>query len=372
MADLWYFTCEGKQMEPVTSAELTQLAGSGFLRADDLVWKEGMANWTKAGETPQLSSAFAGAGSSTPTAAPRSDAPVRTRTRDDDDDRPRRRRRRESEDDDRDSGRPRRGAEPAKGMSGRTIGLIIGAVALAVAAVIVLAIVLAVRSRGTLISSYSVELPANSNSFREFHFEVGILYDFRVISDSETDVDLIIEDANGVPIDGDDSEGRNSHLIWSPAVAGKYRVKLSNLDFAIRNRSQVTISNIGTTPVPRGNGPPMVAQRPFPAVFQKDFGPAGANPFLKQDVVGPVQSKVDWDHTVAFRLSKKVEVTIVADNPANLVDLFIIDPKGKQVAAAVGPNGRLSFTALSNRSYVFRIRNRGNQPVNCTISYTRP
>ena len=30
MAEMWYYTCEGKQMEPVTTAELKKLAASGY------------------------------------------------------------------------------------------------------------------------------------------------------------------------------------------------------------------------------------------------------------------------------------------------------------------------------------------------------
>ena len=53
-SDLWYYASGGKQMEPVTAAELRQLAGSGFLQPTDLIWKEGMANWVKASAMKNL------------------------------------------------------------------------------------------------------------------------------------------------------------------------------------------------------------------------------------------------------------------------------------------------------------------------------
>ena len=48
MANLWYYTSEGKQMKPVSGAELKQLAASGLLRPTDLVWTEGMPKWVRA------------------------------------------------------------------------------------------------------------------------------------------------------------------------------------------------------------------------------------------------------------------------------------------------------------------------------------
>ena len=146
MADLWYFTCEDKQMEPVTSAELKQLVSSGFVRRNDLVWKEGMSAWTKAGELPELMSIAAAA----PAPAAHKRETPRSRPMDDDLDEPRpRRRRRSEEDDDRDwdDDRPRRrrDREPAKGMSGLTLGLIIGGSVLAVLVLVIIGVAFASR-----------------------------------------------------------------------------------------------------------------------------------------------------------------------------------------------------------------------------------
>src|SRR3954463_12480282 len=54
MSELWYFTCEGKQMEPVTTSGLKQLGSSGYLRGADMVWQEGMPTWVKAERIPGL------------------------------------------------------------------------------------------------------------------------------------------------------------------------------------------------------------------------------------------------------------------------------------------------------------------------------
>src|SRR2546421_8359958 len=54
MAEIWYYTNDGKQMGPVTTAELKRLAASGSLKPTDLVWKDGMPNWVRASSTRDL------------------------------------------------------------------------------------------------------------------------------------------------------------------------------------------------------------------------------------------------------------------------------------------------------------------------------
>lgn len=130
MSQDWYYSVEGSQQGPVTAAELKKLATDGKLKPDDLVWKDGMAEWKPASTIKGL---FGAGGSSPGVAAAKVDEPVakadperddrpsrrgrdeddedrpRRRSRDEDDedeDRPRNRRR--VEDDDEDEDRPRR------------------------------------------------------------------------------------------------------------------------------------------------------------------------------------------------------------------------------------------------------------------------
>ena len=44
----WYFARGNKQMGPVSAVDLKRLAAAGELLPDDLVWREGLAEWTKA------------------------------------------------------------------------------------------------------------------------------------------------------------------------------------------------------------------------------------------------------------------------------------------------------------------------------------
>jgi TM2 domain-containing membrane protein YozV len=71
MASEWYYSHGGQRHGPVSSDQLKELVASGKLRADDLIWKEGMDNWMPAGKSKKL---FPG----TPAAAgPASAAPAR-------------------------------------------------------------------------------------------------------------------------------------------------------------------------------------------------------------------------------------------------------------------------------------------------------
>lgn len=50
----WFFARDNKQQGPVSAAELKQLAQTGQLRQEDLVWREGMADWLPAGKVKGL------------------------------------------------------------------------------------------------------------------------------------------------------------------------------------------------------------------------------------------------------------------------------------------------------------------------------
>lgn len=54
MASEWYYSRDGEDRGPVSSAELKSLAAKGLLRRTDLLWKEGMAEWKPAGDFSRL------------------------------------------------------------------------------------------------------------------------------------------------------------------------------------------------------------------------------------------------------------------------------------------------------------------------------
>jgi hypothetical protein len=64
----WYYASGGQQRGPVKTAQLKQMATAGELKPDDLVWCDGMANWSPASTVKGLFAANAArAGDSSPT-----------------------------------------------------------------------------------------------------------------------------------------------------------------------------------------------------------------------------------------------------------------------------------------------------------------
>jgi hypothetical protein len=50
----WFYAADGKQQGPVADAQLRDLIGRGTVRADTLVWSDGMSGWQAAGQVPGL------------------------------------------------------------------------------------------------------------------------------------------------------------------------------------------------------------------------------------------------------------------------------------------------------------------------------
>lgn len=69
----WFYASQGQQQGPCPEAQLRDLMARGVVRADTLVWSEGMAGWQKAGEIPELMS-----GGASPPAVPQSGVSVST------------------------------------------------------------------------------------------------------------------------------------------------------------------------------------------------------------------------------------------------------------------------------------------------------
>jgi hypothetical protein len=50
----WFYAANGQQQGPFPDSQLRDLIANGIVRADTLVWTEGMTGWQKAGEVPGL------------------------------------------------------------------------------------------------------------------------------------------------------------------------------------------------------------------------------------------------------------------------------------------------------------------------------
>ena len=54
MSKQWFYAANGQQQGPYPEAQFRDLIANGTVRADILVWSEGMAGWQKAAEIPGL------------------------------------------------------------------------------------------------------------------------------------------------------------------------------------------------------------------------------------------------------------------------------------------------------------------------------
>jgi len=54
----WFFAANGQQQGPYPEAQFRDLIARGTVNAQTLVWSEGMAGWTAAGQVTELASVF--------------------------------------------------------------------------------------------------------------------------------------------------------------------------------------------------------------------------------------------------------------------------------------------------------------------------
>ncbi|MGE0533482.1 MAG: DUF4339 domain-containing protein [Pirellulales bacterium] len=54
MPNEWFYAVDGRQAGPVAESMLKQLIGSGQVRPQDLVWREGMPDWQPIAQVPGL------------------------------------------------------------------------------------------------------------------------------------------------------------------------------------------------------------------------------------------------------------------------------------------------------------------------------
>jgi hypothetical protein len=273
MADLWYYTKDGRQQEPVSAVELKRLATAGTLTSTDLVWKEGMAEWAQAGTVKGLfpsaaagsAYGFAPASRTEPRPVPedrerlprsrsRSDAaeddelddrPRRKRPAEDDDDelddRPRRRRRRDDDEDD-DDFRPRRRRRHAGMSAGAKAAIIGGAVVLGL--VVIVGIVIFALSGGGATRSFS--LNSNEKTHFNLRFTKGKTVEIWVRSNGNSDVDLFVFDATGREVAKDDGFDKDCYVRFTPASTQTYKVEVWNRMLEardVRGRMEVKLRN---------------------------------------------------------------------------------------------------------------------------------
>jgi hypothetical protein len=70
---------------------------------------------------------------------------------------------------------------------------------------------------------------ANSTDVYEIEFVVGVPVQVHVIGDGDTDIDAFVYDPLGRLVASDTGPTDNCHVTFTPAMAGKYTIKIKNL-----------------------------------------------------------------------------------------------------------------------------------------------
>ena len=110
MSQEWYYSVEGDRQGPVSAQELKKLVEAGSIKASDLVWKDGMADWVPAKTIKGLFAAGASSGGTPAASAPTKTAEPKEAADDiAEDDRPKKRREvAKRDDDEEDEPRPKK------------------------------------------------------------------------------------------------------------------------------------------------------------------------------------------------------------------------------------------------------------------------
>jgi hypothetical protein len=379
MAEMWYYTTEGKQQDPVTIKELRRLIGEGILKPTDMVWKDGMARWIRASSVKELfpdpNSAldqyFSNGKAELRTvavpvpvgAAPETNAVKQASAppADGSDQRPR-----PIEDDERAPASRRRPPAKSGGSLGIIVMLILGALLLLGALGVGVAILIVVAqdtggkiNPNNLIKSkaeYNIQLAAGSSDVRHFSLRKGVEYEFTVKTQANqkgVDVDLFIHDSRGREMASDIADDPDCRLLFTADRDGEYRVTVTNV--INPNRPVVPVQcKVVIREVKQGPPKDEVKDTPLPPGVRESKG-------LDAAMMIPIGKE---DNTKKFRVraGHKANFTFVPSNPGPKTDfnLIVVNDKDNEVIAQdVGPEpgAKVSFTLPTTEIVTVRIIN---------------
>ena len=288
MAELWYYTREGKAMDPVSQAQLKKLAASGQLRPTDLVWKEGMPKWVRAGSAKELYGdedlpGVAAAADEPPETIPGPRRRRRFRAAEDDDGFEDRQPRRPRDSDD--DKRPRR----KRGLStGAKVGITAGI--LVTVLLVVGVVLLVVLGGGTQSRSFSVA--AGQRQDFQISFKAGNKVEIWVKSTGRSDVDLYVYDANNRLVEFDDGDSSDCYVRFLAGKSQTFRVEVRNvrrLDQPWRNGP-----NSGTLTFKEG---PLAPGEVRPPEFTNRL-PGGGRPVGEFNAPFTTTNRLTWNDPV--------------------------------------------------------------------------
>ncbi|MBX9682071.1 MAG: DUF4339 domain-containing protein [Gemmataceae bacterium] len=411
MSALWYYSSNGKQMDPVPMSELQRLAANGSLKQSDLVWKDGMASWVKASTVNGLFVASASPSASAIVPAKASAAaPAKSRATlasRDDEDRPRRK---QFDDDYDDDDRPRKRRKPRdeSGGLGLKIALIGGGSVLALVIVIVIIVVAvgssrrnagpapiafnnvnnenpipAVQPGAVEVLNFSANLAERQTESRSVQLKAGHSYEGRLRGDGPSDVDIFIRNPNNQEIASDDTIGPNGYVRFFAPMDGQYTVIVVNVGPG-RNRANVVISQLA--------GAAVAVAPPFnpPGFNPPGFNPPGFNPpqppIIKPPVFNPPvfnpPGMAGGNRINIGRLGARQRFTVNRDFPAGQmvrirvesttigpadVDLFI-NRNGQRVVSDTGLSSQC-FAPFQSQggTHEIEVVNLGPGSATCTL-----
>jgi hypothetical protein len=389
--EMWYYTTEGKQMDPVSIRELRRLVEDGLLKPTDMVWKDGMARWIRASSVKELfpdpgseldkyfatsgnqsAAAAIPANSTDTTPAPAPSKPS-AKIDDDDEPRPQRRKRRSAgaDDDDRPS---RRGVDPKASNSGIILIAVILGGGLVLFAVVVGVLILIFARGGPArpAQGVAIENPVpvplvNKNASyveaiqplgivrRTIKLQRGVTYEFTVRSEPRhPDVDLHILNHNGAEEEADVSFGPDSFKRWAPREDGDYKIELRNLDEFTAVKSTVTIREVAGAPIEKKP----ITEPPLP----KDV--LGGNGSLSLTALKPGDEQT-FKLRVKGGKAASVNVTSFfkkADKTQVDLNVYVVkDSDGSKIGEDVqpGPSAALEFTLPTDETVRVRVHNAG-------------
>lgn len=421
MAEMWYYTSEGVQQDPVSIRELKQLVGEGTLKPTDMVWKEGMPRWIRASSLKELfpdpgaaldkfftgtadpskpaapamnvsmpgtagsasssSTAVSSAGSKPmPAAADTSEKKKSTSASNDDD-------RRKP---------PRRRSEPASG-GGSTVFIIIALIAgggvlllaLVVGVVILLIAfggggdgkkpgadlaVVADKKDGPAppvvdgkeILNYSVRIGPSNRNNREVPLTRGATYRILVRSEPRhPDVDCLVHSPRGMLAGADNSIGPDSKVDFVAAEDGNFRIEVVNLNGNTTVTSVVRV--VETKPAPKIEQPPVTP--PLPPGVREGKGVAESKKSLKGGGAGTFTLRVR--PKVGYQASITGALTGIKGGAASLVSISVEKENGEKVASTppMGPNANVTFTMQTLEVLIVRVKNESNGSANINVIF---
>lgn len=358
MAEMWYYTTEGKQMDPVPMSELKGLIDNGTLKPTDMVWKDGMPCWVRASSMRELFADTA----VTPIAPVAGKASPAV---DEGDHRASFTPRRATAADDA-TGPSRRRPEPQKAGSsfGIIAALILGAMLLVGGlGVGVVILILANRTSDGKINptnlikgeaKYNVVLAPGASENRKFSFRRGVDYEITVKTQPEMDgldVDIHLFNAGGREVTREDLPDRDCRLRWVPDADGEYKIEVRNLNQfnrAVQVTCAVLIKEFKEQPIVEKKEPPKEEPLPPDTMEGKGF----------KDFTIPLKKEEMQKFRV--RAGYKASFTFVPPNPAPATDFNIIVVKdndlNQTIAQDVGPEARASATCTLPTTEIVRVR----------------